>query len=193
MKAKARKAKVKSSQRVYAGKLVRVRRDKVVEPALPGRKRRPVAVREVVEHPGSVVVLPVLADGRVLLVRQYRHAVGAFLWELVAGGIDRGESPLRAARRELQEESGYRARRFEHLLSFYPTPGFVSEVMHLYRATGLRAGPARPEDDEALEVRAFSRRELKRMLQRGELRDGKTLVGVFLHLRQSRAKGRRRR
>ncbi len=146
-------------------------------------------VREVVEHQGSVVVLPVLSDGRVLLVRQYRYAVGDFLWELVAGGIEPGESPLQAAQRELREESGYEARRFSRLLTFYPTPGFATEEMYLYLATGLRAGAARPESDEALEVRAFTRRELERMIHRGTLRDGKTLVGILLRRLWSRRQG----
>lgn len=149
-------------------------------------------VREVVEHHGSVVVLPVFPDGRVLLVRQYRYAAGEFLWELVAGHIEPKESPRQAARRELREETGYEARRLERLLSFYPTPGFVSEEMHLYRATGLRAGRARPEADEAFEVRAFTPRALQRMLGRGQLRDAKTLVGVLLQagrLRRRRSRG----
>jgi len=162
---------------VFRGRVFRVRRDVVAEPGLA----RDAVVREVVEHRGSVVVLPVLADGCILLVRQYRHAVGERLWELVAGHIEPGESPRAAARRELAEETGYRARRLERLLEFYPTPGFVSEKMILYRATGLAPGRARPEWDEALETCAFSRAALRRMLRRGRrLRDAKTLLGVLL-------------
>jgi ADP-ribose pyrophosphatase len=179
---KRSRARVKRSQTIFRGRIFQVRRDVVQEPALRGRPTRPPVLREIVEHKGSVVVLPVLPDGRVLLVRQYRYATGQFLWELVAGGIDSGETPLRAARRELKEETGYQARRFARLLSFFPTPGFLTEEMHLYRATGLRPGRAEPEADEALEVRAFSRRQLERMLRRGELRDGKTIIGVLLEL-----------
>lgn len=181
-----KRARVLHRRVVFRGQVFRVRRDLVVEPGLRGRRAargsgdgRPV-VREVVEHEGSVVVLPVFPDGRILLVRQYRYAVGDFLWELVAGHIEPGESPLAAARRELREETGYRARRFRRLLAFYPTPGFVSEKMHLYCASGLDAGEARPESDEALEARAFSRAELGRMMRRGQLRDGKSLVGILL-------------
>ncbi len=181
------KARAKRSQVIFRGSIFRVRRDLVVEPALRGKRASPPVIREIVEHQGSVVVLPVLADGRVLLVRQYRHATGGFLWELVAGGIDRGEKTLNAARRELKEETGFAARRFERLVSFFPTPGFLTEQMHLYRATGLRPGAAQPEDDEALEVRAFSRRELERMLRRGALRDAKTILGVLLELRRKTA------
>ncbi len=172
--------RVESSTVMFRGRVFRVRRDRVVEPAPPGHADLG-AVREVVEHGGSVVVLPVLADGRILLVQQYRYAVKESLWELVAGHIERGESPLRAARRELEEESGYRARCYQRLSRFFPTPGFLTEEMHLYRATGLRRGRARPEADEALRVRAFRWPELERMIRRGNLRDGKTLVGLFLH------------
>ncbi len=181
------KATIRNSQVVFRGRVFRVRREWVEEPALHGGPNRPAMMREVVEHAGSVAVLPVFPDGRILLVRQYRHAAGDFLWELVAGHIERGERALAAARRELMEETGYRARRFAHLATFFPTPGFLTEQMHLYRATGLRAGQARPEVDEEFEVRAFTRRELERMVHRGKLRDGKTLVGVLLELRRGRA------
>jgi ADP-ribose pyrophosphatase len=181
---KRTKARVRRSESVFRGRIFRVRRDLVAEPGLRGRPGGSPVLREIVEHEGSVVALPVLSDGRVLLVRQYRHATGGFLWELVAGGIERGEKALSAARRELKEETGYKARRLERLLSYFPTPGFLTERMHLYRATGLRRGRAEPEADEVLEVRAFSRRELQRMLRRGELRDGKTIVGVLLELRR---------
>ena len=184
-----KRARVKKSRVMFRGRVFRVRCDEVVEPRLPGEPARQAVVREIVEHHGSVVVLPVLADGCVLLVRQFRYAAGEFLWELVAGHIEpgsprrrRGERPLEAARRELQEKTGYTARRFELLGSFYPSPGFVTERMHLYRATGLRPGEARPEADESFQVRAFSRRQLKRMLRHGLLRDAKTLVGVLLEL-----------
>lgn len=176
-----KKARVLRSRVVYRGGIFRVRQDLVVEPQ-PGSHRlgRPV-VRDIVEHKGSVVVLPVLADGRILLVRQYRHAAGGFLWELVAGGIEAGETPRAGAKRELAEETGYIAGRLERLASYFPTPGFLSEVMHVYRATRLRPGQARPEEGEALEMRAFGRRELERKLRRGILRDGKTILGLLRH------------
>ncbi len=184
-----RQARVKTSRVVYRGKLFRVRREVVEEPALPGgrKSRQREVLREIVEHHGSVVVLPVLADGHVLLIRQYRHAAHAFLWELVAGHIEPGENPLTAARRELREETGYSARHFQRMTEFFPSPGFLNEKMILYRATGLRAGQPRSEDDEALEVRAFGLSELHRMIRRGKLRDAKTLVGILLHARSSRS------
>src|ERR1700726_5336783 len=111
-------AKILRSEIIYTGPVFGVRRDEVLE---PGGVR---TVREVITHPGSVVVLPVLPDGRVLLIRQYRHAARQFLWELVAGRIDKSEGPRKAAARELIEETGYRAKHFQIFLDFFPTPGF---------------------------------------------------------------------
>lgn len=181
---------MKRSRILFRGKVFRVRRDIVQEPPLPtgqrprGTGKERTVLREVVEHGGSVVVLPVLPDGRIVLVQQYRYPADNFLWELVAGHIARGENPRAAARRELEEETGYRARRLDRLVEFYPSPGFLGEKMILYRATELKHGQARPESDEALETRSFRRAELERMLRRGELRDGKTLTGLLLHWQQ---------
>jgi len=167
------RAKVLQSERVYCGKVLDVKVDRVIEPG--GVK----ATREVVCHSGSVVVLPRLADGRVLLVRQFRYAVGQSLWELVAGGIEPGETPQQAARRELIEESGYRAGAVRPLFTFYPSPGFLTEEMHLIEARRLARTTARPEADELIEVGRFSVQELFRKLRAKEIRDGKTLVGLL--------------
>src|SRR5215469_7389916 len=113
---RGKKPHVLSSQTVYAGRVFGIRRDEVIEPT--GVR----TTREMITHPGSVVVLPVLPDGRVLLIQQYRYAARQYLWELVAGRIDEGETPLEAAERELREETGYRAKRFRTFLEFFPTP-----------------------------------------------------------------------
>ena len=173
----ASKARILKSRSLYTGSVFGVRQDRVIE---PGGIR---VTRDVVTHHGSVVLLPVLSDGRILLVRQYRHAVGQFLWELVAGRIEPGEPHLAAARRELLEETGYTARRFRKLLDVFPTPGFVSERMIVYAATGLTAGRARPESDERITTRAFSLRQLERMIQRGTLRDAKSIAGLLFYSR----------
>ena len=161
---------------LYRGPVFAVRQDRVVEPG--GIE----VTRDVVTHPGSVVVLPVFPGGDILLIRQYRHAVGCHLWELVAGRIEDGESPLSAARRELLEETGYAARRYRRLLDLFPTPGFVSEHMVIYAAEGLSAGRARPESDELIVSRRFTVRQLKRMMDRGSLRDGKSIAGILFYL-----------
>jgi ADP-ribose pyrophosphatase len=176
-------AKILKSTVVYEGPVFGVRRDEVLE---PGGVR---ATREVVTHSGSVVVLPVLDDGRVVLVRQYRHAARQYLWELVAGRIDCGETPKRAAARELLEETGYRAKRFSVFLDVFPTPGFVEERMFILLAEGLKAGEAQPEEDEKIEVRTYSVKELKQMIRRGKLRDAKSVAGILYYVTFLRKKG----
>ncbi len=171
------RAKILSSRTVFHGPVFDVRHDRVLE---PGGIR---VERDVVVHNGSVVVLPVLDDGHIILVRQYRHSVGGYLWELVAGRMEPRESPLPGAKRELLEETGYTARRWQKILDVYPTPGFVSERMVAFVARGLRAGAAQPEDDERIIVRAFSPRELDRSIRSGKLRDAKSIAGILYYLR----------
>ncbi|MDZ7636964.1 MAG: NUDIX hydrolase [Bryobacterales bacterium] len=139
--------------------------------------------RSIVSHEGSAVVLPVDEDGRVLLVRQYRVPAEKTLWELTAGRLDPGEKPLAAARRELAEETGLRARHWKRLARFYPTPGYVSELMHLYLASGLKQGEACTEEDERIETRWFTRGELEQWVDSGKLEDAKTLAGLLLYWR----------
>lgn len=171
------RAKVLRSEMVYQGKVFGVRRDEVVE---PGGVR---ATREVVTHPGSVVVLPVFPDGRVLMIRQYRYATRQFLWELVAGRIDEGENVQKAAARELLEETGYRAKRFRVFLDVFPTPGFLEERMYILLATGLTAGQAQPEEDERITMKTFTRPQLEKMMRRNQLRDAKSIAGLLYYFR----------
>jgi ADP-ribose pyrophosphatase len=176
-KRKAEKARILRSKILYSGPVFGIRRDEVIE---PGGVR---TTREVITHSGSVVVLPVLEDGRVLLIRQYRHAARAFLWELVAGRIDEGESPRKAAARELIEETGYRAKRFRIFLDFFPSPGFLEEKMFILLAEGLSEGIAQPEKDERIESRAYDCEELEQMIQKRIIRDGKTIAGLLYYIR----------
>jgi len=174
--AKAR-AKLLKSKVLYKGKVFSLRRDTVIE---PGGVR---ADRDIVVHPGSVVVLPILQDGRVLLIRQYRHAAGDFLWELVAGRKEPQETPAVAARRELIEETGYTARRLRKLLHIIPTPGFVNEWMWIFAAEGLAEGAAQPEEDEKIIPRIFALKQVDAMIRSGRLRDAKSIVGLLYYMR----------
>ncbi len=182
MSRKGKKARVFSSKVVFRGPVFHVTSERVEEPG--GIRAR----RDVVRHPGSIVILA-LDDSRnpprVLLERQYRHATGGYTWELPAGSMDPGESELAAARRELLEETGYRARRWQRALKFFSSPGFLDETMSVYLARGLRPGPAQPEADEAIQVRFFPLSAAVGMVLRGRIRDGKTIAGL-LWLRQRR-------
>jgi ADP-ribose pyrophosphatase len=130
-----------------------------------------------------VVVLPVLADKRIVMIRQYRHAAKQYLWELVAGRIDEGEAPRKAAARELMEETGYRAKRFKIFLDVFPTPGFLEERMYILLAEGLSEGQAQPEDDEKIVAKAYTRQELEEMMRLGKLRDAKSVAGLLYYFR----------
>ena len=174
---KTEKAKILRSTIIYKGPVFGIRRDELIE---PGGVR---TTREMITHPGSVVVLPILPDGRLLLIRQYRHAARQFLWELVAGRIDEGESPRKAAARELMEETGYRAKRFRLFLDFFPTPGFLEEKMFILTAEGLTEGKAAPEDDEKIVSRAYRQKELEQMIHKRVIRDGKTIAGLLYYFR----------
>jgi ADP-ribose pyrophosphatase len=125
------------------------------------------------------VILPLLDDGNILLIRQFRLATGGFLWELPAGTLARGETALETARRELAEETGYRAASWRKLAQFYPSPGFVDETMTIYLARKMRPGPPRPEEDERIVAQPFAMKELLRLVRAGRIRDGKTLVGLL--------------
>ena len=170
-------AKILRSKMIYQGPVFGVRRDEVIEPS--GVR----ATREVITHPGSVVVLPVLPDRRIVLIRQYRHATRQFLWELVAGRMERGENPRRAAARELIEETGYRAKRFRVFLDIFPTPGFLEERMYILLAQEVTPGEAEPEEDEKIVAKAFTHRELENMIRRGKLRDAKSVAGLLYYFR----------
>jgi ADP-ribose pyrophosphatase len=135
--------------------------------------------RAIVQHGGSAVVMPVDHKRRVLLVRQYRLPAGRYMWELPAGRIDEGETPLQAARRELAEETGYRAKKWSKLAAFYVSPGFVAEKMTIYLARDLVEGKATPMEDERIQLRWFTAREIDRMIETGKILDAKTNVGFF--------------
>jgi ADP-ribose pyrophosphatase len=168
-----------SQEYVYFGRILNLRVDSV-RLANGG-----IARREVVEHRDAVVIAPVDGAGNILLVRQYRKAVEQELYELPAGVMDEGEAPDEAARRELGEETGLAAADLEHLAGFYSAPGFTSEYLHLYKASGLSPLPLPPDDDEDIVSDWIPIADALHMIETGEIRDAKTIVGVLLVSRTS--------
>ncbi len=167
--------KITDSREVYSCSLFRVTEDRARD-ARSGFEIQ----RSVVRHAGSAVMMAVDEKKRVLLVRQYRLPAEKELWELPAGRLDPGEKPLQAARRELAEETGYRAKKWEKLVSFFASPGYVQERMTIFLATDLTEGEATPMDDERIEKRWFTRKELAGMIRDGKIEDAKTMVGFLL-------------
>jgi len=162
------------SETVHHGKLLTVRVDTVRLPS--GRETG----REVVLHPGAIALVPLLDDGRVVLVRQWRHAVGRMLLEVPAGTREPDEPPERTAARELTEETGYTANRIIPLGAFFTAPGFCTEEIHAYLAVGLHAGDATPEDDEGITLAHFALADAPAAIARGDLHDAKSIAALFM-------------
>lgn len=190
------KARILSSKVAYRGPVFWITTDEVLEPTGVRVRRDVVRVRrDVVRHSGSVVILAVdetARTPRVLLEKQYRHAAGRFLYELPAGRIDEGENELRAAKRELLEETGYSARSWKRVLRFWASPGFVAEAMSLYFARDLQLGTAQPEDDEVIEMKLLPLEKAVAMVLNGTIQDAKTIAGVLWldHKNRSRTKSK---
>ena len=177
-----KKTRVLSSKEVFTGKVFSVFRDEVIEPT--GVKN----VREVIRHNGSVVILAVdesknPGDPDVILERQYRHAARQFLLELPAGRLEPGESPLAAAKREMIEETGYRAKKWKLLTKYFASPGFLGEWMQIYLAREIRDGKAQPEADEQIDVVRMPLSEALNLVYANKIHDGKTLIGLMLYER----------
>lgn len=139
--------------------------------------------RELIRHPGAVVIIPRLWDGRFILVHQLRIATGGAIWEFPAGTLEKGESIARCARRELREETGWSPGRLKKLLVFYPTPGISTERMYLFFADRLRKAQPDPDADEELEARCFTGGQIGKMIRRAEIIDGKTILGFLYYER----------
>jgi ADP-ribose pyrophosphatase len=180
-------AKLLSSEVVYQGPLFRVTKDLIVEPS--GTE----STRDVVRHNGSVIILAIdnsksKKDPWIVMERQYRHAAGRFLWELPAGKLDAGEEALAGAQRELEEETGYHAKKWKPLVEYFASPGFLGESMKVFLAEGLIPGDAHPEEDEDIELRLIKLSDVLKQIEKGTIMDGKTLSSVLLynHLRKSK-------
>lgn len=166
--------RILDSRPIYQGRIVKFRVDTV---ALPDGS---TAIREIVVTPGAVVIIPLTDDHQVRMVRQYRSAIGEYLLELPAGTMEPGESPERAAPRELAEETGDRAAHWERLTGFYTVPGICSEYIHLFLATGLVPGETNLDVDEFIEIVTLPLDEALAMVKRGEIRDAKTMIGLLM-------------
>jgi ADP-ribose pyrophosphatase len=176
------KIEVVSSTLAYDGPLFKVYSDLVRE---PGRNE---FQRDVIRHNGSVVILAVddsasKTDPLIVMERQYRHAAGQYLWEVPAGKMDEGEQRLAAAKRELIEETGYRAKKWTKMARYFASPGFLGEWMQVFLAEGLTLGDAEPEEDEQIEIFLVPLSELLRKIDSGDILDGKTLISVLQYRR----------
>lgn len=165
--------KLVASREYFRNSLIALTVDQVVDP------QGFAMTRAIVHHNGSAVVLARDARGRVLLVRQYRVPAKDYLWELPAGKVDEGETPLAAARRELKEETGFTARRWKKLVSYWASPGFLREQMNIYLAENLKPGLAEPVDDERIERRWFTVAEIEAAVGKGRMVDGKTMIALY--------------
>jgi ADP-ribose pyrophosphatase len=170
--------KVLGTRRIYNGRVLNVRLDDV---ELPNGHR---STFEIIEHGGGVCVIAQPQHDSIVLVRQYRPAIGSYLLEVPAGKLERGEDPAECAIRELREETGYRCERIRKTWSFYTAPGFCSELLHLFVAEGLSQGEAAPEDNEAIDVEVVPVMRALEMVDRGEIIDAKTEIALaFVKLR----------
>src|SRR4029077_11138171 len=165
--------KLISSRELIKTQIFHVTQDKAIDP--DGFEIK----RAIVQHGGSAVMMPIDNRRRVLLVRQYRLPARRFMWELPAGRVDEGETPLQAARRELVEETGYRAKKWAKLAEFFPSPGFLAEKMTIYTARDLTEGKKNPMEDERIEVKWYTASEIDQLIQSGKIIDAKTMIGFL--------------
>lgn len=166
---------VVSSELVYRGKAVSLKKEEVLLPS--GKK----IYREIVIHRGASAIIPVMDNGDIIFVRQYRHPIGEYILEIPAGTLKEGEDPEACARRELEEETGYRAGELIHLLTIYPSPGYSSERLHLYLARKLEKGNQNLEADEDISITFLSLEDALEAIRERRIRDAKTIVGILYY------------
>lgn len=167
--------RVIESNQIYSGYVIRLVKDRFVLDRAPGK----VVTRELVHHPGAVVILPFVTRKKILLLRQFRYASKGDLWEIPAGTLERGEDAAVCARRELEEETGFRASRWRLLTRFYCAPGISNEMMTLFAAGGLRPGRKDLDHDEFIEHVEMPIDRALSLVRKGEIRDAKTIIGLL--------------
>jgi ADP-ribose pyrophosphatase len=169
------------TRHIFSGRVVNLRLETVTLP------NGATVEMELIRHPGAAAIIPMKDDGTVMLIRQYRHAVGGFILEIPAGKLDPGEKPRDCAARELEEEIGLRAALLEPVITFFTTPGFTDEVIHIFKATGLTLGIQKLDRDEVLDVIELPLEQAIAQIADGTIRDGKTIVGLqTVYLRERR-------
>jgi ADP-ribose pyrophosphatase len=173
MNEKNPETEILNHKEVYSGKIVRLHVDTIRQES--GES----TLREVVLHPGGAAAVPVLDDGRIVLIRQFRYPLGKYIWEIPAGKLDSGQTPRDTIARELEEEIGYTAGTLTETCSFYTSPGFCDEIIHLFIAGGLVPCARRPEEGEYITPEARSLEECLRMITVGEIMDGKSVLGIL--------------
>lgn len=166
--------KTMKTEKVYDGKILNLRIDTI---ELPDKK---YSKREIVEHPGAVGIIAITSDDSLVLVKQYRKAVEDFLYEIPAGKLEVNEEPKETAIRELREETGYNAEKLTYISEFYTSPGYCDEKIHLFLAQGLIKGDPYPDSGEFIETVEIPIDDLVKMLNRGEIVDSKTIIGIFI-------------
>ncbi len=165
--------KTLNTERIYEGAIINLRRDKVTV-------EKGISYREIVEHNGGSVLAAVTNDGKMVMVRQYRKPAKRVMLEVPAGKIDKGESPLKAAIRELKEETGYTAENVEYMTEFYPSVGYSEEVLYLYLCTGLTAGETCFDENEAIDIEEIDVKTLYEMVKTSEINDAKTIIAIMM-------------
>lgn len=159
-------------KKIFSGRLINLRTLKV---RLPDGN---ITTREIVYHPGAVAIVPILPGNKIILVKQYRKAVEQELLEIPAGTLEPGETPIRCAKRELIEETGYKAKKIRKILEFYPAPGYTSEKIHIFVATDIKKIKSKCESDEFIKTIILTGNQLKRLFKRGRIKDSKTLIAL---------------
>lgn len=168
------KFKIKKSREIYRSKIIRLCDDQIE--LADGRMLQ----REILHHPGSVAIVPLLGEDKIVLIKQFRYAARDFIWEIPAGTLEENETTCQCAQRELKEETGYHARELKEMINFYPTPGVSSEIIYIFKAWGLRKTEADREEDEFIEQEIFTIKKALELIERNEIIDAKTIIGLLL-------------